>query len=133
MKQLQEFVRFAAIGGLATAIQYATLILLFQLELAGAVVASSLGFALSALANYALNRTFTFQSTRPHFEALPRFAAVALLGLCINAALVWAFHVTADLHYLVAQVLATCGTLLWNYSVNRIWTFPMQSRPREAP
>jgi putative flippase GtrA len=130
---LQQFLRFALIGGVATAIQYAVLIILVQAQVSGAVGASAIGFTLSALANYTLNRRFTFHSTRAHVEALPRFTAVALLGLAINTGLIWLFHVPLALHYLVAQVLATCGTLLWNYSLNRVWTFSGPSLPREAP
>lgn len=132
-KVVHEFLRFALIGGVATAIQYATLVFLVQADLAGAVLASGIGFVLSALANYALNRRFTFQSRRAHAEAMPRFAAVALAGLAINTSLIWLFHVPVGLHYLVAQILATGGTLLWNYSVNRVWTFSTRSVPRETP
>jgi putative flippase GtrA len=130
---LREFASFAVIGALATAIQYATLIVLVEAQLAGAVSASTAGFALSAVANYLLNRRFTFRSTRAHSEAFVRFAVVASVGLGMNASLVWLFHLIAGLHYLVAQVLATCSTLLWNYGANRIWTFPVHRTPREAP
>lgn len=130
---VQQFLRFALIGGVATAVQYAILIMLVQAQVADAVAASAIGFALSALANYALNRRFTFNSTRPHGEALPRFTAVAMVALAVNTGLIWLFHVPFSGHYLLAQVLATCGTLLWNYSANRLWTFTPRSLPREAP
>jgi putative flippase GtrA len=129
MSPFEQFIRFAIVGAIATAIQYAILIALVHGALAGPVVASSFGFAVGALANYALNRSFTFRSSQAHAEALPKFAIVALLGLAVNASLIWLFHIPVGLHYLLAQVLATGGTLLLNFTLNRIWTFSPPSLP----
>jgi putative flippase GtrA len=123
MSRFEQFIRFAIVGGVATGIQYAILIALVQGALAGPVAASSVGFAVSAIINYALNRSITFRSSQAHAEALPKFAIVAVLGLAVNASLIWLFHIPVGLHYLLAQVLATGGTLLWNFTLNRIWTF----------
>ena len=133
MSALQQLLSFSVIGGIATGIQYAILIVLVQARIADAVTASSIGFVSSACVNYALNRRYTFRSARPHGDALPRFAAVAGLGLALNAALVWAFHVALGLHYLAAQVLATGGTLAWNFVLNRVWTFPVSAPRRQTP
>lgn len=125
-----QFVRFSLIGGVATALQYAILIALVETALADAVAASTIGFAISALVNYALNRSFTFRSSKSHAEALPKFGTVALLGLALNASLLWLFHVAAGLHYLPAQLLATGGTLSCTFTLNRSWTFSASSLPR---
>ena len=119
-----QFMRFVLVGGLATALHYAIMILLVQTNRLNVVAASSTGFAIGALVNYALNRTFTFASNRSHVQALPRFMVAAASGLAINAALLWLFHVPGSLHYLIAQVLATVGALLWNFTLNRLWIFP---------
>src|SRR5438128_7750584 len=91
MTRFEQFIRFAIVGGVATAIQYAILIALVQGALAGAVAASSVGFAVSGIVNYALNRSITFRSSQAHAEALPKFAIVAVLGLAVNASLLWLF------------------------------------------
>jgi putative flippase GtrA len=118
-----QFVKFALVGGLATALHYAILVVLVEGPRWPPVVASSVGFAISALGNYLLNRRFTFRSQRRHVEAAPRFAVVAVVGFWINAGVMWlAFH-AAGLHYLVAQVVATLVTLGWTFLANRNWTF----------
>ena len=129
MSRFEQFIRFAIVGGIATAIHYAILIVLVQSALADTVAASSVGFAASTLINYALNRSFTFRSSQAHAEALPKFAMVALLGLALNASLIWLFNISIGLHYLLAQVLATVGTLSVNFALNRIWTFSRASLP----
>ena len=109
--------------GLATALQYAILVVLVEGLQWPPVFASSIGFAVSALGNYLLNRRFTFRSQRRHLEAAPRFAVVAVIGFWINAAVVWLAFDAAGLHYLVAQVVATLATLGWTFVANRNWTF----------
>ena len=138
MSRLEQFVRFAIVGVIATAIHFAVLVVLVQGEFAGTVWASSIGFAASVLINYALNRSFTFRSRGAHADAFPKFMVVALIGLGLNGCLVWLFHVAVGLHYLLAQVLATAGTLSSNFVLNRTWAFPEASlsryhHHREAP
>ena len=119
---LSRFVRFALVGGIATAIQYALLILLVRGFAMAPTPASSIGFVLSAVVNYLLNYRFTFQSSRPHAPAMAKFGLLAGAGLLINAAIMH-LMVTAGVHYLLAQVCATGVVLFWNFIGNTLWTF----------
>lgn len=120
--------RFLLVGGAATALHYLVLIVVVQLEFAEPVGASSLGFGVGALFNYVANRRFTFRSGRPHREALPRFTLVAVSGFAINAFILWISHDVISLHYILGQTIATLGTLSWNYTLNRMWTFAFPAR-----
>lgn len=117
-----QFLRYAGAGAIGTLAQYAVLVLLVQWQGIGAVTASTVGAVLGALINYALNHRFTFASERTHAQALPRFAAVAAMGVVVNAVVV-AVLVHANVHYLAAQVVATGGVLVAGYLANRAWTF----------
>ena len=131
-KHLSRFVRFAVVGGIATAIQYAILILLVRGFGMAPTPASSIGFVLSAVVNYLLNYRFTFQSNRPHAPAAAKFALLAGAGLLINAAIMH-LMVAAGVHYLLAQVCATAVVLFWNFIGNTLWTFgvgPVEERTR---
>lgn len=123
MIAMAGFVRFLIVGGIATGLHYVILVVLVRAGGVDVVVASSIGFALSALVNYALNRRFTFAARNAHRQALPRFFVTALAGLGINGVVVWLAHAVAGLDYLLAQVVATGVTLFWNFTVNRLWTF----------
>jgi putative flippase GtrA len=118
-----QFVLFLLVGGFSTALHYIILIVLVQSDLSGPLIASAIGFTSSAIFNYILNRQLTFRSTRPHAQAAPRFALVALTGLGINTVLLWLFHGPGAQHYIIAQLLATIGTIFWNFVLNRLWTF----------
>jgi putative flippase GtrA len=119
---LRSLFTFALIGGFATAVQYALMTLLIWLFDCPLVLASGIGFAVSAVANYLLNARLTFRSRERHAKTLPRFIITACLGLAINSVLL-AFLASLGLHPAPAQILTTLGVLLWNYTINALWTF----------
>jgi putative flippase GtrA len=127
---LFQFARFLIVGGIATALQYA---ILFALTAAGIqpLVASSIGFVASAVANYTLNRRFTFRSDVKYVTGLERFSIIAGVGLALNA-MVMAAGISLGIHYVPSQVVATAVVLLWNFQVNRLWTFSGQAALRRS-
>lgn len=116
-----RLLRFAMVGGAATLLQFALLLLFVELLSLDAVAASASAFALSAAGNYWLNYHFTFASRRAHSQTLPRFALVALCGLAINTSSFAALSLA--LHYLPAQVIATGVTLLCNFVLHQFWIY----------
>jgi putative flippase GtrA len=114
---------FLFVGAVCTGIQY--LILIAGVEFLGwpPPVASSVGFCLSGMVNYWLNYHVTFSSRASHATAAGRFVLVALVGLLINSGTMLALETFLGLHYLVAQVLATCLTVAWSFGASHHWTF----------
>jgi len=118
-----QLLRYGVAGSVGTALQYVMLITLVQFVQVPAVAASTAGAVAGAAVNYGLNHRWTFGSTRAHSRALPRFAAVALAGLAINAIVMSMMLRSASTHYLAAQIVATCAVFLAGFIVNRSWTF----------
>jgi putative flippase GtrA len=119
---VRSLATFLVVGGFATGLQYAIMALLMALAGVPALAASNTGFAISAVANYLLNAKLTFRSERSHASTLPRFAVTAALGLGINSLLL-SLLIAAGLHPAPAQILTTAGVLIWNYTLNALWTF----------
>ncbi|ANQ83895.1 hypothetical protein dqs_0825 [Azoarcus olearius] len=118
-----RFLRFATVGAVGTLAHYALLLALVEGGGADPVVGSVAGFVLGALVNYGLNRKLVFASERAHTEALPRFFAVAGLGLVWNALLMRLLVHALGMQYLLAQVLTTALLMIWHYGANALWTF----------
>lgn len=122
-----QLVRFALVGGVATGVQYLTLIALVREAGIWPPVASAIGFVVSAVGNYLLNYYFTFRSGRSHGVAAAKFMALAAVGLAINSVLMQVL-VGAGWHYILAQVCATVVVFLWNFVGNSLWTFGVEER-----
>jgi putative flippase GtrA len=118
-----KFLRYVAAGAVGTTCHYAVLIALVQAARIDAVPASTAGAIVGALVNYVLNHRFTFASERPHVHALPRFAAVSVGGIALNALVMAVVLAVAGPHYLIAQVIATGLVLVAGFLANRAWTF----------
>lgn len=119
---LERLVRFALVGGIATGIQYAVLIVLVHEVGLWPTVASATGFVVSAGCNYLLNYHFTFRSSHGHGAAVMKFLTLAGVGLAINSVLMQVL-VGQGWYYLLAQVCATAVVFLWNFAGNSLWTF----------
>jgi putative flippase GtrA len=118
-----QLLRYGFAGSIGTALQYAMLVGLVQYAHAPAVAASTAGAIAGAIVNYALNHRWTFASARSHGHALPRFAAVALAGIGINAIVMGAMLSLVGVHYLAAQIVATGVVFVASFLANRAWTF----------
>ena len=118
-----QFLRFSGVGVVGTGVHYLVLIVLVQAMKIDPVVASSIGAIAGAIVNYRLNYTFTFNSDKPHHDAMTKFFVVAGTGLLINAALMELFTGLMAWHYLIAQIVTTLLVLLCTFTGNRYWTF----------
>jgi putative flippase GtrA len=120
---LKKFFRFVFVGGLATGLQYAMLITLVSLWQWQATLASSLGFAASAVVNYWLNYQLTFRAKSSHKVAAFRFSVTAGTGLLLNGAIVHLGTTYTPFPYLWSQIAATLAVLFWNFIGSLKWTY----------
>lgn len=120
---LKKFFRFVFVGGLATALQYATLVTLVSLWQWQVTLASSLGFTASAVVNYWLNYKLTFRAKNSHRVAAFRFSVTAGMGLLLNGAIVHLGITYTPFPYLWSQIAATLAVLFWNFVGSLKWTY----------
>jgi putative flippase GtrA len=123
MKGPQQFILYAGIGLFGTAGHYAMLVFLVQLLEVSPIIATTVGFVIGATINYLLNYHITFSSKKRHGEAFTRFFLVALAGAIINLLIMMAGMKLLHVHYLMIQIFATAMVLLFNFLLNRRWTF----------
>jgi putative flippase GtrA len=90
-------------------------------------VANALGFAVSVMTNYYLNRRWTFRSTGRVASELPKFVAVSIVAYAGNLAVFTLAHTQLQLGPLVSQLIAIVVVMPINYVANRLWSF------RQAP
>ena len=118
-----QFAKFSGVGAIGTVGHYLTLIFLVQILGFPPVIGSTCGFIVGALINYYLNYTYTFASNKSHREAMTKFFVVAFLGMCLNAAIMFAGIYYLQMNYILSQIIATGIVLTSNFAFNRLWTF----------
>ena len=121
-----QFGKFVTVGTLNTAIDFGTLNLLSSLTgiYSGVRLApiNMLGVLLALTNSYLLNKYWTFKAPVQAGRHVGRFVLVSLIGVGLNTAVVVALtHVvrpsalTPQLWENLAKMLATGGTLLWDF------------------
>lgn len=119
----RQLVVFAAVGAVGTGAHYLVLVFLVQKVGFGPALATTIGFAIGAIVNYALNRRVTFSSKASHVQAATKFVLVALIGAVLNLSVMWVAIRSMSMPYMLAQVLATGGVLVFNFALSRAWVF----------
>lgn len=118
-----QFILFAAVGAIGTAVQYCILIFLVQVIRINPIISSSIGFSFGALVNYNINYRITFRSRKRHSDAGIKYSSIALIGLSFNTFFLWCLFKKMEVNYLIAQAASTILVLIWNFCANRLWTF----------
>ena len=114
---------FGLIGLTGTLVHYVLMLGLVELAAWHPVNATTLGFLAGALVNYYLNYHFTFESTKHHLDAGPKFFFVAFLTGLFNGALVYLGVTIFQLNYIFVQLGATLVVFVVNFGLNSLWSF----------
>ena len=130
-KEVERFVKFAAVGALGAVVDFSVLNLLILVAGVPKVWANTCSFTVAALSNFIWNRLWSFPESRarPIRTQLPQFALVSVIGLGINQAVFLSLDhyifspLIGELGYNLAKAVAIVIVLFWNYGINRIWTY----------
>lgn len=121
----QQLIRFLLTGGLATALQYFVLAVCMGVLGWSAALASGTGYLAGSVLSYVMNYFFTFTSDRSHSQAMPRFYVMVAVGWGINTLVMAVLADGLGWNPWMSQFIATLLTLLWNFTVARIWVFKL--------
>lgn len=116
--------RFVVVGAWNTLVGYllfAAIALLYADRLHHQAILA-ISFAISVVHAYALQRWLVFRSTNRVAAEFPRFVAVNLSALAVNAALL-ELMVRLGLGLLLAQLVATLATTLLSFVAHQAWSF----------
>lgn len=119
----RQFIAFFGVGIVAAIVHFGLLIGLKEIFFYDPVSATLAGYVAGGIVSYVLNRIYTYEAERGHFQAAWRFGAVALVGLVLTYLLMILFHRWLGWHYLFAQVVTTGIVLAWSFLAHKYWSF----------
>ncbi len=115
--------RYVMAGILSTAVYFGLVITLVELFHRDPVVSSVLGFVITIVLSYFLNRQWVFVSARSHTFAFPSFVLATFISLSLNASIM---HVTVHVMrwwYVVGLLITTAIVPPINFAMNYFWCF----------
>jgi len=135
-----KFLRFAIVGTLGSVVDFGVFNLLVTAFKLPAIPSSVVSFTLAVINNFLWNRNWTYPETRqtPITKQLTQFAIVSIAGLGIRTPLFAVIEkplinqaeklipnvlTPTIIGHNVALAIVILVVLLWNYFINRKWTF----------
>ncbi len=91
----------------------------------GISISGTFSALIAMIGNFILNRNITWKDkkTRNVFTEAFKFMAISSCGIMINIIILRFLHYRLEVNYNIANLLGICGAVLWNYNLNRLWTW----------
>jgi len=136
-----RFIRFLIVGLIGAVVDFGVMNILSHYLLIPLVFAGSISFICAIISNFIWNRYWTYPDSRsrPIRNQLAMFALVNLAGVIIRLPILYYFEpevfallkkiplamplTTEDLAKNITLALAVTIVMLWNFFVNRYWTY----------
>jgi putative flippase GtrA len=140
-KERLRFLKFAVVGAVGSALDFGIMNILTHFINMRLVFAGTISFICAVINNFAGNRFWTYPESRsrPLLHQLGMFFVVNAAGIAIRIPILHfveppmasAFESMTHLSHASSEILAKNATLgfaiavvmLWNYFVNRYWTY----------
>ncbi|KLK92779.1 hypothetical protein AA309_13190 [Microvirga vignae] len=125
MQIVLDLARYSLGSAAALAVDYSLLIVLTELMGLHYMASAAVGFSAGLIAAYALSVVFVFKRRRldrPFLE-FAAFAAIGVLGLGLNQALLWGIVTYLDVTYVLAKLPTTSVVFLFNFAMRRTLLF----------
>lgn len=139
-KERTRFIKFGIVGIIGSVIDFGVFNLLTILANCSSTISNIISFTLAVINNFILNRYWTYPDTKetPFMKQMVQFSIVSGLGLAIRVPLFkyleyllipLAARIVPNLltptivGHNVALALVIGVVMLWNFFVNRFWTF----------
>ncbi len=123
---LMRFIRFGIVGASGMIVDFGVTWLCKEKLRWNKYVSNSLGFILAASNNYFWNRLWTFHSESVEIiREYSTFVLIALVGLGLNNLIIWLLHEKAQLNFYLSKLIAIGCVMIWNFSMNYVFTFRM--------
>ncbi len=128
---LRQFVKFCVVGGSGVVVNLA----IFNLTMltwrliqgydptAAKYLGNFLGFVVSVMTNYYLNRIWTFRSSGEVRRELPKFFTVSVLAYLANLAVFTLCYSHLHISPNLSQLIAIAAVMPVNFVLNKLWSF----------
>lgn len=124
-KLLVQFVRYFFVGGFAFVVDFGLLYILTEYAGLHYLLSATLSFISGLLVNYIISCIWVFSNSKfkNRLVEFLFFAAIGVVGLLLNDALIWLFTDCIGTHYMFSKIVAAAIVYLWNFFARKYLVF----------
>ncbi|WP_346702176.1 GtrA family protein [Barnesiella sp. An22] len=124
-KLLVQFVRYFFVGGFAFVVDFGLLYILTEYARLHYLLSATLSFIAGLLVNYIISYLWVFNGSKfkNRLVEFLFFAAIGVVGLALNDALIWLFTDCIGTHYMFSKIVAAAMVYLWNFFARKYLVF----------
>lgn len=123
MQTIWQMVRYGAVGALAFAVDYGTLIFLTEVCGMYYLLSTVFAFCLGILVTYFGSMRFVFQQTSADHRTrdIVAFLLIGLVGLGLTDLILYLLTERLGIYYLLSKIVATGVVFFWNFFARKIY------------
>lgn len=124
-KLLVQFVRYFFVGGFAFVVDFGLIYILTEYAGLHYLLSATLSFIAGLLVNYIISCLWVFNGSKfkNRLVEFLFFAAIGVVGLALNDALIWLFTDCIGTHYMFSKIVAAAMVYLWNFFARKYLVF----------
>lgn len=123
-RMMEQFLRFFVVGVLNTGIDFGIYVALTRLLNVPFVFATIISVTIATITAYIFHKNVTFRNIDPHSTAkIVKFFTVSLIGLFMNAGIVYFGTYILDIYDIYVKISATGVVMFWSFFMHKYWTF----------
>jgi putative flippase GtrA len=119
-----KIIKFGIVGCLGFIIDFGLTYLFKEKLKMNKFVANALGFTISAIVNFTVNRIWTFQNHNPDLALqFGKFMAIASVALMLNSLIIYILNGKIRINFYVSKIIAVLFVMFYNFIMNSLFTF----------
>lgn len=122
MKKYIQFIKFGIVGLGNTLITFIVYSILVKLNIYY-VLANIIAYFVGVINSFFWNSSWVFKKSQKDFSLLLKFIIVNLITLAITTFVLYIGVDMLNLNKYIAQIIGTIIGILFNFTLNKLWTF----------
>ncbi len=118
----QEFIKYAISGTINTLITLIVYNILIQIGV-NYMISNGIAYFLGIVNGFVLDKIWVFKSNKNVVILFSKFIIVNIISLFFNSTLLFILVNNIGLDNILSQLISTISTGMFNYIMNRVWTF----------
>ena len=120
---ITKFIRFLIVGLSGLLLDFGFTFICKEKVLLNKYLSNSIGFLISTISNYFLNRHFTFQSNDPIVTEFYWYIGISIIALIIYNGIVWLGINKWKTNFYTAKLIGRVVFTFWNFFGQNYFTF----------